>query len=172
MTSPRVWSGRDTPLPGPHPPAASPRAQGSSTFLSPRATCPPRPHRFLNHCRSIYWEQINNPFWKCFNCCLDGWGADAGGSAGPRGARRKGLVGKCGAQRPCAARRGSLVCARAGPPTTGAPVPPSRATPRPPRRSGFLLSRSAPSGGGAGMSSAPAFPPCHVQASSPGVLIP
>lgn len=44
---------------------------------------PPRPHRFLNHCGSIYWEQINSPFWKRFNCGLHGWGADAGGCAGP-----------------------------------------------------------------------------------------
>lgn len=40
---------------------------------------PPRPHRFLNHCGSIYWEQINSPFWKRFNCGLHGWGANAGG---------------------------------------------------------------------------------------------
>lgn len=108
-----MWPGRDTPLPGRRPPSGSPRARDGSPFPSPRATRPPGPHRFLNHCRSIYWEQINSPFWKRFNCRLDGWGADGGGPTGPRGARGKGLVGTWAVRRPSAARRWSLECARA-----------------------------------------------------------
>lgn len=173
VTSPRVWLGRDTPLPGPRPPAASPQVQASTTFPSRRTTRPPRPHRFFNHCRSIYWEQINSPFWKRFNCCLDGWGADAGVGAGPRGARRKGLVGKCGAQRPSATCGGSLelVRARGRPPQVPLRLHLGRCPGILEGPSGFLLMYSAPSGGGAGVSSAPAFLPCHVQASSPGSLI-
>lgn len=71
-------------------PLPPPRAQGRGAFRERRR--PPRPHR-LNHCGSIYWEQINSPFWKRFNCGLHGWGAVAGGCAGPRG---KAPGGACG----------------------------------------------------------------------------
>lgn len=148
VPGPRVWPGRDTPLPGPRPSSASPWAQCESAFPSPLVTRPPRPHRLLNLCRSIYWEQTNSPFWKRFNCWLDGWDAAAGGRAGPRGARGKGLVGKWGAQRPSATRRGNPVCVRAWGRGPRVPQHSDRG-----RRRG-LPEGWAPSGGGVGRSSA------------------
>lgn len=130
VAGPQEWPRRDTPLPVPRPPSASLLAQGASALLSPRANRPPRSHRFLNHCRSIYWEQTNSPFWKRFNCWLDGWGAAAGGRAGPRGTRE----GACGKKGNTKAQRHSprepRVCTR-GPPATGPPALRSPATPRP-----------------------------------------
>ena len=128
-----------------------------------------RPHRFLNHCGSIYWEQINSPVWKRFNCGLHGWGAVAGGCAGPRGARQEGLVGACEALRPSTSRCGSLECARAAtaarPPLSG-----------PRRRRGLLEGSASPAcpqlplaAGRAGIQLS-ALLPCHVQASSPRIL--
>lgn len=132
VAGPRVWPRRDTPLPVPRRPSASALAQGASALLSPRANRPPRPHRFLNHCRSIYWEQTNSPFWKRFNCWLDGWGAAAGGRAGPRGARE----GACGKEGSAKARRHSprepRVCTR-GAGRHGSPALRSLATPGSPR---------------------------------------
>lgn len=60
-----------------------PAGARKSLFPWQRETCPPRPHRFLNHRRSIYWEQINSPFWKRFNCGSDG-GALRRGEPGRR----------------------------------------------------------------------------------------
>lgn len=162
VAGPRVWPRRDTPLPVPRPPSASLLAQGASALLSSRANRPPRSHRFLNHCRSIYWEQTNSPFWKRFNCWLDGWGAAAGGRAGPRGARE----GACGKKREYQgpaplATRASCLHARAsrhGSPCTSIS-----------RHSQASLRVQHPLAAGA---QRPALPPCHVQASSTGFLIP
>lgn len=140
VTGPRVWPGRDTPLPVLRPSWASPWNPGGSAFLFPRATCPPRPHRFLNHCRSIYWEQTNSLFWKRFNCWLDGWGTAAGGRAG------KGLMGKRRVQRPSAA---GASCMRAQDRSPRVPLPRVLLHFDLPRRRCFPRG-SAPSGGRAG----------------------
>lgn len=132
-----MWPGRDTPLPVLRPSWASPWNPGGSAFLFPRATCPPRPHRFLNHCRSIYWEQTNSLFWKRFNCWLDGWGTAAGGRAG------KGLMGKRRVQRPSAA---GASCMRAQDRSPRVPLPRVLLHFDLPRRRCFPRG-SAPSGG-------------------------
>lgn len=59
-----------TPFCGPHLPSVVLRARAKAPFPGGE-TRPPRPYRFLNHHRSIYWEQINSPFWKRFNCGSD-----------------------------------------------------------------------------------------------------
>lgn len=147
----RVWPERDTPLPSRRPTSASPWARCGSAFPSPLATRPPRPHRFLNHCRSIYWEQTNSPFWKRFNCWLDGWGAAAGGRAGPRGARGKGLLGKWGVRRPSSTCQENLVSARIALVPQHFDLGRGGGSPR-----GFSsLWHSAPSGGGVGSASSP-----------------
>lgn len=71
----------------PQPGLALCRSAGArkSSFPWQRDTRPPRPHRFLNHRRSIYWKQINSPFWKCFNCGFVGGALRPGGRGAPRG---------------------------------------------------------------------------------------
>lgn len=62
----KAQPGAERAEPGPHGRGGCARAQVRQPEggPGPRATGPPRPHRFLNQWRSIYWGQINSRVWN------------------------------------------------------------------------------------------------------------